>query len=476
MKNEIINYLKDKKITLLGLAKSNLVVARMLSEFNIPFSVCDRSEKLNCDSLSNNKNINWYLGEDYLKHIYADIIFRSPGISYSMPEIEKARLIDGSEITSETEIFFRFSKNTTIGITGSDGKTTTSTIIFEIFKNLNLKVLLGGNNGYPLLSFIDDIQEKDTIISELSSFQLISMKQSPDISIITNLSPNHLDIHKSLDEYIDAKKNIFKYQNKNSFLILNYENKNTLNFQEQTPGKTLFFSTKNKINKNNFENYLCVNKKDIIVFKYKRQNINIIDKKEIKIIGEHNLKNFLAAIGAVLCFYIKKSEFENNIEKIKKAIAKTAKEFSGVEHRIEFVRELNKIKFYNDSIASTPTRTIEGSLKVFKNIILICGGYDKNLCYDILAEEICKEKTNVKILILMGQTAKKIEMSIRKFDKKKLKIIKIASMEDAVKQAWNVAEENDSIVLSPASASFDMYKNYEERGNHFKDIVNSLFS
>lgn len=367
---------------------------------------------------------------------------------------------NGAIITSEMEIFFDLCPCTIIGVTGSDGKTTVSTLIYEMLNSQGIKTHLGGNIGFPLLPRLPQIQKGDLAVVELSSFQLISMRKSPDITVVTNISPNHLDVHKNMEEYINAKKQILLHQNAFSKAVLNFDNPKTKAMKGITRAQTLFFSISNKL-------YTGVwkDKNENILISNHGIDTPIMNAAEIKIPGTHNIENYLAAISAVSEFV----SFEN--------MKKVAKSFNGVEHRIEFVEKIDGVTYYNDSIASTPNRTTKGILSLFdKKIILIAGGYDKNLSFESFAQEVVKK---VSYLILLGKTSEKIENAIKGLKYYKgdnPKIIKTDSMQQAVKTAYKIANPGDIVALSPACASFDLYKNFEDRGNHFKSLVKLLKS
>jgi UDP-N-acetylmuramoylalanine--D-glutamate ligase len=454
-------HIKGKRIAVLGMGISNMPLIKYLAQQDANITAFDMAEEFTMtDKIKEleSYDIKYSLGQNYLNNLYGfDIIFKTPSIRYDIKELveEKKR---GATITSEMEVFFNLCPAQIFGVTGSDGKTTTTTLIYKMLSEEGYKCWLGGNIGYPLLSKIEEIDKDDKVVVELSSFQLHTMNISPHIAVITNLSPNHLDMHKSMDEYVRAKENIYLFQNSNDMLIVKYDNEITRPFINQGKGNVRKFSRINNISKGAFM------KKSKLVYKDEQREYNIIDVNDIKILGNHNIENYLAAISAVID-YVK----PETIEKI-------GKTFNGVEHRMELVRELKGIKFYNDSIGSSPTRTIAG-LKIFKEkVILIAGGYDKNLCYDELATIIMRK---VKVLVLIGQTGEVIYNAIMKKIKESaeshnIEIIHSTSLEDAVNVAYNKANNNDNIVLSPASASFDMFKNFEDRGNVFKSIVKTL--
>lgn len=454
-------YIKGKKVAVLGIGVSNIPLIKFLKSMDVDITAFDKSEYENLKpSLDELKglDLNYSLGENYLKKLIGfDVIFRTPGMRFDLPELvaEKA---GGAEITSEMEVFFDLCPAEIIAVTGSDGKTTTTTLIYKILKEQGYSCWLGGNIGTPLLSYVGEIKSTDKVILELSSFQLHTMKKSPKVAVITNLSPNHLDVHKSMEEYIEAKKNIFMFQGNTDKLILNFDNDITRGFSNECKGQVTYFSRTNSLNEG------AQIKDGELVYKEGDKLVRIVAADEIVIPGAHNVENYLAAIAATIDLVQPET------------IKKVAKTFKTVEHRSEFVRELNGVKFYNSSIDSSPSRTT-AALSAFKNkVILIAGGKDKNIPYDSIGEIIAEK---VKYLLLIGPTGPKIEKALMDTivttgKGKDIKIIKCETYEEIVKKAYEVAEKGDIVLLSPASTSFDMFKNFEERGNKFKEIVNSL--
>ena len=343
-------------------------------------------------------------------------------------------------------------------VTGSDGKTTTTTIISEMLKASGRTVHLGGNIGRPLLPIIEQVKFDDVAVVELSSFQLISMRESPDVAVVTNLAPNHLDIHKDMAEYIDAKKNILLHQNAFSRTVLNLDNEITKGFANTVRGDVFLFSRQKRCQRGAW-----VSEDGTIFMSWNGTTTELMKKSDIRIPGNHNVENYLAAICAVWG-YVTPEQMRD-----------VAKTFGGVEHRSEFVREVNGVRYYNDSIASSPTRTASGTLSLYdQKIIIIAGGYDKKIPFDELGPIIVDK---VKILILLGNTADKIEEAVKKssaYFEGNPKIIRVSSMEEAVNAAYQNAEKGDIVSMSPACASFDLYPNFAARGNHFKELVRKL--
>lgn len=437
------NKLTGSSVAVVGVGISNKHLLNVLKDIDTKIVLRDKSEISDeIKEMMKGKNIEYITGDNYLENINEKYIFRSPGIMSSKKEFEEA-IKNGSVLTSEMEAFFDMCKAKIIGVTGSDGKTTTTTLIGEVLKKAGYTVHIGGNIGTPLIDRLHEIKESDYVVVELSSFQLMSMKKSPDIAVITNIAPNHLDKHKDMDEYIQSKTNIFKNGAKK--VVLNAENDITKGYISEN---TLTFSLKEK-QKNGA--YL---KNDKIYF----NDEYIMDREDILIPGIHNVDNFLAVICAVsgIC------PFED--------VREVAKTFGGVEHRIEFVRELDGVKYYNDSIASSPTRAIAGLNAFTDKVIMIAGGSDKNIPFDNLAKEIVK---HVKYLIVTGFTQEKIKDAVLK-EKKDFPIYVAKDFDDAVHFAHKIAVSKDIVILSPACASFDHFKNFMERGNKFKELVNSL--
>ena len=457
--NRFFAGIQGKTVAFIGIGTSNLPLIRMFAEKGARVKALDRKDFESLggnDVLAKQYGAELVLGDSYLDDIDADIVFRSPGTPFYRPELVAVRE-SGRVLTSEMEVFFDLCPCKTIAVTGSDGKTTTTTIISEFLKAAGKTVHLGGNIGKPLLPEIETISDEDYAVVELSSFQLISMRKSPEIAVVTNLAPNHLDIHKDMQEYIDAKKNIILHQNAFSKAIVNLDNEIANSFSDSVRGELVKFSAKESV-----ENGAYLSGTTVCYSDHGKVT-EIMDISDIRIPGMHNVENYMAAISAVWGIV--------DVD----TIVKVAKEFGGVAHRAEFVREYKGVKYYNDSIASSPTRTMLGTLSLYDfKIAIIAGGYDKHIPYEPLGPVI---NDKVKLLILLGDTAPKIEEAVRNaanFDGNAITIINVTNMEEAVRAAVENTREGDIVSLSPASASFGLYKNFEERGNHFKSIVNGL--
>lgn len=452
--------IKDKKVAFIGTGVTNNGLIEMFLKKGIDVTVCDRKSREDMGELADKfeaMGASLSLGENYFDAVYSsDIVFRAPGVYYYNDQLVKARKM-GITVTSEMEVFFDLCPCKIYAITGTEGKTTTTTIVSEALSRCGKTVHKGGNIGRALLPIIEEISPDDAAVVELSSFQLISMRRSPDAALITNVYPDHLNVHSSMDEYIDAKKNLIIHQNAFSRTVLNADNEITDSLSDNARGKLLKFSRLNEVECGAFlddDGWLCYVEKGI--------KERIVHKDSIKLPGYHNIENYLAAIA------LTHGDVTNE------AIAETAMNFGGVEHRIEFVRELDGVKYYNDSIATSPVSVIAGLKAFARKVIVIAGGSDKNLDYNELAEPI---NSSVKVLVLTGDTADKIEKAVKgyeKYDENSCRILRADSMEEAVKLAREAAVSGDVITLSPASASFDRYRNFEERGRHFKNIVNGL--
>lgn len=443
-----------KNITVIGIGISNLPLIKYLVSLGANVTACDRrsAEDLGENYTELEKlGVKFNLGDGYLNNLSGDMIFKTPGMRYDVPELLKAKE-NGSIVTSEMEVFFEVCSSHIIAVTGSDGKTTTTTLIHKMMTDAGYKTWLGGNIGNPLLTDTEKMKENDWVILELSSFQLHTMRKSPEIAVITNISPNHLDMHKDYKEYIDAKKNIMLYQNEGDTLIVSADNQVTADIGKSANGAVKYFSRNGMA-----DIYLDGN---II----KRGIVEILNIKDIKIPGMHNVENYMAAIAAVSGLVSKD------------VIVNVAKTFGGVEHRIELVRTLDGVKYYNSSIDSSPNRTIN-TLRVFPNkVIMIAGGKDKGIPYDEIGPALAE---HVKVLILIGATSDKIQEALdaeinKTGNGKDIEVIRATSYEDAVNTARSKAHDGDVVLLSPASTSFDMFRNFEERGNLFKKIVNEL--
>ena len=452
--NEFYASLSGKRITFVGVGRSNLPLIEQFKAHGAAVSVRDkRSEAALGEDGEALKKLGAKLicGEDYLESIDEDMLFRAPGVPYLLPELQKARA-NGVAVTSEMEVFFDLCPCKIYAVTGSDGKTTTTSVIAEMLKAAGKTVHLGGNIGRPLLPEIRDVKPEDVAVVELSSFQLISMRRSPNVAVITNLSPNHLDVHKDMAEYIAAKENVYLHQGKTGKLVVNMDNEITNSFAEKAPGMVEKFSRLGKPSNG-------VWLENGIIYRNGRR---IMPADDIKIPGVHNIENYMAAACAT-----EGLATDADVDAV-------ARSFGGVEHRIELVRELHGVKYYNDSIASSPSRTIAGLHSFKQKVILIAGGYDKHIPFDVLGPEIC---VHVKTLVLCGATADKIRAAVEnapEYRKGAPEILEANDLCEAVALCRKAAQPGDIVTLSPACAAFDQFKNFAVRGRAYKELVGSL--
>ena len=453
---EYMDSLQNKTVAVLGIGVSNTPLVRLLLDNSICVTACDKRTREELGTLADElegAGCRLRLGPDYLEGLHEDVIFRTPGLRPDMPQIAAA-VANGSVLTSEMEAFFQVCPCPIIAVTGSDGKTTTTTIIAELLKASGKTVWLGGNIGHPLLCDADSMQPHDYAVLELSSFQLMTMDCSPHIAVVTNLAPNHLDVHKSMEEYVWAKENIFRHQQPGDIAVFNLDNAITRELSAHAPGRALYFSRQAEP-----ENGVFLRGEDVVCRSGGHERI-VMTTRDIKLPGVHNVENYMAAIAAV----------DGLVPD--QVIRTFAREFGGVEHRIELVRTYKGVRYYNDSIASSPSRAIAGLRSFREKVILIAGGYDKHIPFDVLGPEIV---AHVKLLVLCGATADKIRAAVENasgYRPGHPEIIDAAPLAAAVQAARDRAQPGDVVTLSPACASFDQFKNFAERGDFFKAIVN----
>lgn len=453
-----ISSLKGKRTAVIGIGVSNTPLIRMLLRAGISVTACDKNERELFGGLAaelESLGACLQLGEHYLDHLNQNVIFRTPGMRPDHPALVEAAK-HGSVITSEMEIFFQVCPCEILAVTGSDGKTTTATIIAKLLKAAGYTTYLGGNIGKPLLSEAGDMLPEDKVVLELSSFQLMSMRQSPQVAVVTNLAPNHLDLHASMKEYIAAKENIYLYQGPEGKLVVNHDNDTTRGFANKAKGKVVYFGRLNPPKEGVLleDDVICVRRNGI-----SRQILPISD---ILLPGMHNVENYMAAIAAV------DSMVPDEV------IRRFASTFAGVEHRIELVRTLNGVSYYNDSIGTSPSRTIAGLRAFPDKVILIAGGYDKHIPFDELGREIV---FRAKTLVLNGATAPKIRDAVEaapEFRTGFPDILETSDFSGAIQTAAAVAKPGDVVLLSPACAAFDQFKNFAVRGETFKKLVMEL--
>ena len=459
---EYLSSLQNKTVAVIGIGVSNQPLVELLLSRGVAVTACDKKDRAALGPLAEElegKGCRLRLGPDYLKDLTEDVIFRTPGMRPDLPELTAA-VERGSALTSEMEVFFAVCPCPIIAVTGSDGKTTTTTIIAELLRAAGHTVHLGGNIGHPLLAETGGMTAEDVAVLELSSFQLMTMTRSPHIAVVTNLSPNHLDVHKDYDEYIAAKGNIFTHQTPKDIAVFNADNEVTSSFIGRELGGLRTFSRRKTVERGAYLAPDTSGDGQAVWVSNDTGRRRVLPLAEIKLPGAHNVENYLAAIAAV------DGLVPDGI------IRKFAKDFGGVEHRIELVRELDGVRYYNDSIASSPNRTIAGLNSFREKVILIAGGKDKGISYDSLGPVI---NGHVKLLILCGATAGVIRSSVEQAENYGgLEIVDVEDYRQAVFLARSRAGEGDVVILSPASTSFDRFANFMERGRVFKEIVNGL--
>ena len=453
---EYLSSLKGKTVGVIGVGVSNRPLIEKLLERGIDVTARDKKEDLGeLGQALTAQGCKLRLGSKYLADLHENVIFRTPGLRPDVPELAAA-VAGGSVITSEMEAFFAVCPCPILAVTGSDGKTTTTTIISKLLAAEGKIVHVGGNIGHPLLCDTPEIAPEDMAVLELSSFQLMTMQTSPHIAVTTNLAPNHLDVHKDYQEYVDAKANIFTHQNAGDIAVFNADNDDTVRQAAKAVGEVRWFSRKQRVDNGVF----CENG---VIYEAANGTVTpIMETKDVLLPGVHNIENYMAAFAAVRGMV----SYETMRE-----IAKT---FGGVEHRIELIRTRKGVRWYNDSIASSPTRTIAGLNAFNEKVILLAGGYDKHIPFDPFAK---KAITNIKLLILTGATADAIESCVRKqdgFEQSGLEIVRVKDIKEAVDVARKRAKVGDIVSLSPACASFDAFPNFAVRGNYFKELVNEL--
>ena len=453
---EYVDSIRNKRVAVIGIGVSNTPLLDMLLAEGIRVTACDKRTREQMGQQAEElerRGCTLHLGEDYLKGLDADVIFRTPGLRPDVPELA-ACVARGADLTSEMEVFFRVCPCPIIAVTGSDGKTTTTTIIAELLKSAGKRVWVGGNIGHPLLCEADGMLQTDYAVLELSSFQLMTMSHSPHIAVVTNLAPNHLDMHRDMAEYVAAKENIFRHQSRGDIAIFNGDNAITAEQSARAPGRARTFSRRGEAADGVF-----LRGEDIVCRSGGQERV-IMNTGDIKIPGVHNVENYMAAIAAV----------DGLVPD--EVIRSFARSFGGVEHRIELVRTYRGVRYYNDSIASSPSRTIAGLRSFKEKVILIAGGYDKHIPFDVLGPEVV---AHVKLLVLCGATADKIRASVENapgYAPGKPEILDVTPFTAAVETARDRAQPGDVVTLSPACAAFDQFKNFAERGRFFKSIVN----
>ncbi len=448
--------LKNQKVGVLGLGDENIALVKYLIEQNANVVVCDKQSREELGEYYRevkNLPVQFRLGPHYLDHLDDfKTVFRTPGLPYLDKKIQEAQKA-GVEISSQTKLFFMLCPCPIIGITGTKGKGTTTALIGEILKYAGKDVYLGGNIGKPPISFIDKLNKDNLVVLELSSFQLQDLEKSPHIAVVLDIKIDHLDYHQDEAEYIEAKLNIVRFQTKDDFAVINADYLTSIEFASSTAAKIWWFSRRKTVDIGSFLLH------DKLILRTEDKETEIIALNQIQLRGAHNIENIAAAATAS---FLAGADLG--------AIKTAVKDFKGLEHRLEFIREARGVKFYNDSFSTTPETTIAAIQSFKEPIILLLGGSEKGSDYQELGKIISQSK--VKMIIPIGLTARRIVKEVVNND---IKIIdEIQSMTEAIKIVQENARPGEVVLLSPASASFDRFKNYKERGKIFKAEVSKL--
>lgn len=461
--NEFKKFIAKRRVAVIGIGISNRPLIKLLASLQADVTAFDRRESTDGaiadyrrELVAENISINWSLGEDYLSNLSNfDVIFRTPVMRPDVPEI-RAELERGAILTSEMEVFMTYCPSSIIGVTGSDGKSTTSTLIAELLRESGYKTYLGGNIGTPLLDKIEQLTEQDHVVLELSSFQLLTSSISPDIAVVTNITPNHLNVHRDLAEYVEAKEQLLAHQHLTDSSVLFADDKYFSQLNLAAKGRRILFAG----HELSYPGLSYYSAEGVLWRSEANEKRQIIRRDQLQLPGDYNVLNFLAALAATDGLLTQE------------AIEKVASGFSGVPHRVELVAEVDGIKYYNSSIDSSPTRSI-ATLSIFMNLpgnnILIMGGQDKQCDYSHLGEAVSAAS---KQLILCGGNADLIKQSIADC---RVKIQEVDNYSEALDLARQVAKAGDRIILTPAGTSFDRYDNFEQRGEDFRSLVKEKF-
>lgn len=452
---------KGRRVALVGLGISNVAVARYLTDKGAVITACDQKDQSSLGQRYQELSalgVEFQLGRGYLDNLERfEYLMLAPGVPIDLPPLVEARR-RGVVLSSEMSLFFSECRAPIIGITGSAGKTTTTLLLAEILLASGVATHVGGNIGKPLLEQVDALSSHTWVLLELSSFQLQLLQRSPRIALMTNVSPNHLDVHGSMDEYVAAKKNIFRFQGPQDWLVLNYDNETTRLMSTGAPGQLVWFSRTKQPRRG-----ACVIDQRVMISRAGHFE-EVCHVPEIRLLGTHNLENVLAAVATADLVDCSAAVMHDVITS-----------FAGVEHRLEFVQELDGVLFYNDSKATTPTGTMAALHSFSRPVVLIAGGYDKHLPFDEMAE-VAIDKA--RAIILLGATQEKIAVAIHsaadRLGQDAPPISRARDLEEAVDLARAHAKAGDAVLLSPACASYDMFHSYEERGTQFREIVRSL--
>ena len=452
--NQFKQNIKGKRVALLGMGISNRAAVDFLLSAGAVLSARDQNPNPSAEitEFLTSRGVKMIYGEQYLSDITEDVVFKSPGIRCDIPALREAAA-RGTVITSEMEVFAAICPCKLFAVTGSDGKTTTTTLVSEILKRAaarsGARVYLGGNIGTPLLPYIEEMRPCDFAVLELSSFQLHTMKTAPVSAIVTNITPNHLNWHTSMDEYIESKKNIYALQDGSCRLTLNANNAVTLSMADASKAPVTFFSSTGE---KPAAAHNCTFENGTIFY----DGTPVMTRKDIKLVGMHNVENYMAAISAVWGW----AEIGDMLD--------VARHFGGVAHRIELVTERDGVKYYNSSIDTSPTRTLAALASFEEKLVVIVGGYDKHIPIEPLIAPLAQK---AKFVVATGDTGLEVLQKLKAHGYSSQDMAYVGDFDAAVRFAMQTAKAGDTVILSPAAASFDHFVNFEARGNRFREIV-----
>jgi len=451
---------ENQRVAIIGLGREGTALAKFLSRHGAKVTVTDmKSEEALRDRIDELKELPIrYLLEGHPDELLdTDIIFVSPGVPRDIPillEAQRRRVA----LSSETKLFFSLCRAPIIGITGSSGKTTTTSLVGETMRAAGYRTFVGGNIGSPMIGVVEDIEPLDKVVMELSSFQLEVLNQSPHIAAILNLSPNHLDRHQSIDDYVNAKTNIIRFQKEGDYAVLNADQPLTRQLLKECRGQALLFSRQYQVSAGAF-----LDQEQIIV-RWNGDEWRVCHTSELQLPGSHNVDNALAACAIAAAAGAHAEAMRTGVTS-----------FKGVEHRLELVAEVDAVRYYDDSIATSPQRAVAALNSFSEPIILLAGGREKHLPLGELAQLIVEK---AKFLVLFGEAAPVLEEAVIDVlggkGETDLPIFRSSDLAQAVRTARRISEAGDIVLLSPAFTSFDTYRDFAERGDHFKALVRDL--
>lgn len=451
MQDRVRQEWQGKRAAVIGLGVSNVPLIRFLRRFGVHVSGRDKASREELAERAEELEqlgVDLVLGGDYLTGLEDyDVVFVSPGVPKNLPQL--AALTGKVEFSSEIALVLRYCQAPVFGITGSSGKTTTTSLVGEMFRTSGFQTYIGGNIGTPLIEQVLDIPPDARVVLELSSFQLEQLGQSPQYALVTNISENHLDVHGTMEQYIAAKAQIYRFQKSTDWAVFNLDDPETVKMSRETPAQVYYFSRRQEVARGTFM------RGESLVWRDGQRETVFVRADQVKLPGVHNLENILAAAALA---HLGGAPWP--------AVSAVCRSFKGVEHRLELVGEVGGVRFYNDSIATTPTRAVAGLRTFASPVILLAGGYDKKLSFAHLAEEI---HARAKAVVVFGETAEKIAAAVLALGK--FPVYRVENLAEAVALSRSLAVPGDVVLLSPGCASYGMYRNFAERGDHFRRLV-----